>query len=194
MSIGFFDPITPEKEESTTKSFLFNLFEQFGCYLNIELTKLNMKNFAKTVSRFLLCERLSDWAKLGLRVFIGFMMLTHGIAKIEQFDTLKSTFPATMGMSSELSLILIILVEVGCSSLVLLGFMTRLAVLPLMFSMIIAAFFTFSPISLSTAELPLLYLGIYTFILLEGPGRYSADAFFVKTFHLETSSESMEEV
>lgn len=62
-----------------------------------------MKNFAKTVSRFLLCERLSDWAKLGLRVFIGFMMLTHGIAKIEQFDTLKSTFPATMGMSSELS-------------------------------------------------------------------------------------------
>ena len=86
-----------------------------------------MKNFAKTVSRFLLCERLSDWAKLGLRVFIGFMMLTHGIAKIEQFDTLKSTFPATMGMSSELSLILIILVEVGCSSLVLLGFMTRLA-------------------------------------------------------------------
>ena len=125
-----------------------------------------MKNFAKTVSRFLLCERLSDWAKLGLRVFIGFMMLTHGIAKIEQFDTLKSTFPATMGMSSELSLILIILVEVGCSSLVLLGFMTRLAVLPLMFSM----------------------------ILLEGPGRYSADAFFVKTFHLETSSESMEEV
>ena len=81
-----------------------------------------MKNFAKTVSRFLLCERLSDWAKLGLRVFIGFMMLTHGIAKIEQFDTLKSTFPATMGMSSELSLILIILVEVGCSSLVLLGF------------------------------------------------------------------------
>ena len=27
-----------------------------------------MKNFAKTVSRFLLCERLSDWAKLGLRV------------------------------------------------------------------------------------------------------------------------------
>lgn len=153
-----------------------------------------MKNFAKTVSRFLLCERLSDWAKLGLRVFIGFMMLTHGIAKIEQFDTLKSTFPATMGMSSELSLILIILVEVGCSSLVLLGFMTRLAVLPLMFSMIIAAFFTFSPISLSTAELPLLYLGIYTFILLAGSGRYSADAFFVKTFHLETSSESMEEV
>ena len=107
-----------------------------------------MKNFAKTVSRFLLCERLSDWAKLGLRVFIGFMMLTHGIAKIEQFDTLKSTFPATMGMSS----------------------------------------------SLSTAELPMLYLGIYTFILLAGPGRYSADAFFVKTFHLETSSESMEEV
>lgn len=98
------------------------------------------------------------------------------------------------GNSSELSLILIILVEVGCSSLVLLGFMTRLAVLPLMFSMIIAAFFTFSPISLSTAELPMLYLGIYTFILLAGPGRYSADAFFVKTFHLETSSESMEEV
>ena len=54
--------------------------------------------------------------------------------------------------------------------------------------------FTYSPISLSTAELPLLYLGIYTFILLAGPGRYSADAFFVKTFHLETSSESMEEV
>lgn len=143
-----------------------------------------MKNFAKTVSRFLLCERLSDWAKLGLRVFIGFMMLTHGIAKIEQFDTLKSTFPATMGMSSKLSLILIILVEVGCSSLVLLGFMTRLAVLPLMFSMIIAAFFTFSPISLSTAELPMLYLGIYTFILLAGPQRSSKKPNLIILLHI----------
>lgn len=74
------------------------------------------------------------------------------------------------------------------------GIYDKVGGLPLMFSMIIAAFFTFSPISLSTAELPMLYLGIYTFILLAGPGRYSADAFFVKTFHLETSSESMEEV
>lgn len=153
-----------------------------------------MKNFAKTVSRFLLCERLSDWAKLGLRVFIGFMMLTHGIAKIEQFDTLKSTFPATMGMSSELSLILIILVEVGCSSLVLLGFMTRLAVLPLMFSMIIAAFLPFLRLACRRQNYRCFIWEFYTFILLAGPGRYSADAFFVKTFHLETSSESMEEV
>lgn len=77
-------------------------------------------------------------------MFIGFMMLTHGIAKIEQFDTLKSTFPATMGMSSELSLILIILVEVGCSSLVLLGFRNKVGGLPVMFSMIIALFYLFS--------------------------------------------------
>ncbi len=89
----------------------------------------------------MLCERLSDWAKLGLRVFIGFMMLTHGIAKIEQFDTLKSTFPATMGMSSELSLILIILVEGWLFLVGAVGIYARLAVLPLMFSMIIAALF-----------------------------------------------------
>lgn len=44
------------------------------------------------------------------------------------------------------------------------------------------SFFTFSPISLSTAELPMLYLGIYTFILLAGPGRYSADKFLREDF------------
>ncbi len=137
-----------------------------------------MKTSEFPIIRLLLNNGLSDWAKLFLRLFFGIMMLMHGLDKIEQFNVLRHTFPPTMGMSSELSLIAIIAVEFGCSLLVVCGILTRLTVIPLIFAMTIAAFFTVTPVTMATAELPLLYWGGFLTILLLGPGRYSADYLF----------------
>lgn len=135
-----------------------------------------MKN-CNWISCFLSCDKLTDLAVLFLRLFVGFMMLTHGVEKIMNFSSLETSFPDPIGLGGKWSLIMIILCEAGCSVLLILGLFTRLAVLPLMFSMIIAAFFTFPEIKMSTAELPLMYMGIYAALLISGPGKYSADKY-----------------
>ena len=125
--------------------------------------------------RFLLNDRFSDLARLFIRLFIGVMMLTHGVEKISHFSTLAENFPPTLGLNSLMSLVLIILIEVGCSLLLIVGLMTRFAVLPLIAAMTVAAFFTYTPVSLAVAELPMLYLSIYFFLFIAGPGKWSLD-------------------
>ena len=89
---------------------------------------------SKSVSRLtnlLLSSNGSDIALLLLRIFVGIMMLTHGVAKIENFSTLKANFPDPVGLGAGFSLLLITCAEVGCSLLVIVGLVTRLAVIPL---------------------------------------------------------------
>ena len=96
-----------------------------------------------------------DGALLFLRLFIGGMMLSHGWAK--------------------LALLLILFAEVGCSCLLIFGLMTRLAALPLMFGMLMAFFVIHGADPFAVRELPLLYLGVYVFLLWGGAGSYSLD-------------------
>lgn len=122
----------------------------------------------------------SDWkhmngALLFLRLFVGIMMLTHGWAKLSAFTGLSDSFPDPLGVGSTLSLVMILLAEVGCSLLLMLGLITRLATLPLMFGMLMAFFVIHGADPFAVRELPLLYLGIYVALLWTGAGRYSLD-------------------
>ena len=109
-----------------------------------------------------------DGALLFLRLFIGGMMLSHGWAKLASFSTLSATFPDPLGVGSTLSLLLILFAEVGCSCLLIFGLMTRLAALPLMFGMLMAFFVIHGADPFAVRELPLLYLGVYVFLLWGG--------------------------
>lgn len=130
--------------------------------------------------RFLLSERYANLALLLLRLFVGGMMLTHGIAKIQNFAALREGFPDPIGWGVGLSLVMIILVEIGGSLMVIAGLLTRFAVIPLVFAMIMAM--TVHPdTSLSSIELPLLYLGMYVVIFIAGPGKCSIDCLIGKT-------------
>ena len=143
-------------------------------------SSVKSNKFIQMTLTFLLC--CSNAARLFLRLFVGILMLTHGIAKIENFDTLVDTFPDPIGLGT-LTLPLIILVEVGASILVMVGFLTRLALIPLIFSMIVAAFLTFPTFALATSELPLMYLGIFITLLLAGPGKCSIDYLLDKAYN-----------
>ncbi|WP_298064895.1 DoxX family protein [uncultured Rikenella sp.] len=130
--------------------------------------------------RFLLSERYANLALLFLRLFVGGMMLTHGIAKIQNFAALREGFPDPIGWGVGLSLVMIILVEIGGSLMVIAGLLTRFAVIPLVFAMIMAM--TVHPdTSLGSIELPLLYLGMYVVIFIAGPGKCSIDCLIGKT-------------
>ena len=83
----------------------------------------------------------NDLALLIGRIAIGFLMLTHGIPKMQMLSSAApSNFPAVLGMSAELSLILAVSAEVICSILIIVGLGTRLAALPLIITMLVAIF------------------------------------------------------
>ena len=114
-------------------------------------------------------------AILLLRLFVGGMMLTHGMAKLMNFAALSGSFPDPLGIGSAASLTLALLAEAGCSILIMGGFLTRLATLPLIVNMMVAAFVAHGGDPFQVKELAIMYLGIYVVLLLTGAGRFSVD-------------------
>ena len=118
----------------------------------------------------------TDIALLVARIGIGALMLTHGIPKMMMlFSGAPVQFPPVFGMSAELSLSLAVFAEVLCSLFLMAGLATRLAVIPLMVTMLLAAFIIHAADPLSVKEPALYYLLVYTVLLFAGSGKYSLD-------------------
>ncbi|MFG0263190.1 MAG: DoxX family protein [Novipirellula sp. JB048] len=120
-------------------------------------------------------EKWTSTGLLILRVGIGVLMLVHGIAKVKGFGELAEQFPDPIGLGSRLSLILAIGAEVGCSLLLIVGFATRLALLPLVITMSVALFIVHQEDPWKVKELAATFLLVYLSLLVTGPGRFSID-------------------
>ncbi|OFY41743.1 MAG: DoxX family protein [Bacteroidetes bacterium GWF2_40_14] len=114
-------------------------------------------------------------ALLLLRVGIAIMIMTHGWAKIQGFNAFSQAFPDPIGLGSELSLILAIGAEFFAAIFVIAGLLTRLSLIPMAFTMIIAAFVTHAADPFQVREMALLYLLVFVTLFLLGPGKYSLD-------------------
>ena len=85
---------------------------------------------------------LQDLGLLAVRLLAGGMMLTHGIPKIERLlGEGPVKFADPFGLGSEISLVMAIFAEVICAVLIMVGFKIRLATIPLMITMLVAAFY-----------------------------------------------------
>jgi len=103
-------------------------------------------------------------------------MLTHGYPKLMRLlDGKAEGFPDPLGVGSLISLLLAIATEVIGSVLIMLGFLTRLATLSLIFTMAVAAFVVHSGDPFSRMEMSLLYLLLYLTLFVFGPGKYAID-------------------
>lgn len=110
-----------------------------------------------------------------LRVAVGCFMLVHGWQKLTGFSEMADTFPDPIGMGSRLSLILAIGAEFGCSLLIIIGLGTRLAAIPLAFTMVVALFIVHGADPWQTKELAAVYLAVYAVLILTGAGKLSLD-------------------
>ena len=93
----------------------------------------------------LFSTRYSDnglqFALLLLRLALGGLMLAHGWDKLLHFAERSQRFYDPFHIGSGLSLALVVFAEVFCAALVLLGFLTRLACVPLVIDMGVALYF-----------------------------------------------------
>jgi putative oxidoreductase len=139
----------------------------------------------------------SVFASLGLlilRLGVGGLLAVHGWSKLQMvLGGQLDKFADPIGLGSAASLILVTVAEFGCAILVMLGLATRLAAIPPVVAMAVAAFIVHAkdPWSLEQAarqvvngmfmsgpakEGALLYLIPFLTLVFTGAGRISFDA------------------
>lgn len=110
-----------------------------------------------------------------LRIGFGGIMLTHGIPKLLKMLSGDFSFGDPIGIGEPASLVLAVLGEFLFPILVIVGFKTRLAAIPVIITMAVAAFIIHGADPFGTKEMAILYLIAFTAIALLGAGKYSVD-------------------
>ncbi len=131
----------------------------------------------------------SNLSRLFLRLFAGVMFLQLCVRQMLHFNELVPTFQGLWGLSPEVTMSLLLVVELLCSMLIILGLLTRLAVIFPMIIMFIAErvilssqgpvadqLFNFEP------GYPVMFIGVFIYFLLAGPGKISLD--YVISVHI----------
>jgi len=123
---------------------------------------------------------INSWTQalglLILRVSFGTAMLAgHGLDKLLRYKDHSKSFPSLIGLGGTLELSLAIFAEFFCAVLLILGIGTRLAVIPLMITMLVALTMYHAQDPWGKKELAALYLSAFTVILICGGGGFSLD-------------------
>ncbi len=124
----------------------------------------------------------SNLSRLFLRLFTGVMFLQLCVRQMLHFNELVPTFEGFWGLSPEAAMSVLLVMELLCSTLIILGLLTRIAVLFPMVVMFIAErvimssqgpvadqLFNFEP------GYPVMFIGVFIYMLLAGPGKISLD-------------------
>ncbi len=123
-------------------------------------------------------SKSNDLALLVLRLaFGGIMLYSHGYPKLMQLlGGGEIQFMNFLGLGTPTSLALAVFAEVVCTFLLILGAFTKLATIPLIITMLVAAFYANAGNPFGDREMSLLYLFAYVALLFSGAGWYSVDA------------------
>lgn len=147
----------------------------------------------------------TNLGRLFLRLFVGIMLMQFGVRQIAHYYEVCDLFPSVLGIPSAASLVIMICIEVICSLFIMCGFLTRFMIVPPFIAMVLAECHLLNDYVADAAYLldwqqqgylPVMFLGIYFFLLLVGPGKISVDYFLsLHIIHMENKSEGeLEEV
>lgn len=149
----------------------------------------------------------SNLARLFIRLFVGVMFMQFGIRHLVNYSILCHSFPTFLNFSPEATLITMIVIEIICSLFIMVGFLTRLSTLPPICSMIAAEYYILHDMvpnlpaygldSIDPGYLPIMFIGIYIYLLLAGPGKISLDYFislYIITQKGKYEEEELDEV
>ncbi len=121
-----------------------------------------------------------DLGLLFLRASFGLLLAGHGVGKVQDLIAGDTSFPDPLGIGPLPSLILTAFAEFLCSLAVVVGFKTRLAAVPPVIAMLVAAFVFHAADDWGHKEHPVLFACGFLAVILTGAGRYSLDAKLAK--------------
>ena len=141
-----------------------------------------MTGFFKNLFLYSAGHTYSNLSRLFLRLFTGIMFLQLCVRQMLNFDAIVPTFDGILGLSPEASMTLLVSIELLCAVCIMLGFLTRLAVLFPLCLMLFAENLVMSSPNTATDQFfnfqpgyPLMFIGIFIHMLLAGPGKISLD-------------------
>ena len=118
---------------------------------------------------------------LFVRIAVAAMMLTHGWPKLlKLLEGGDITFGDPIGLGPVFTLVLAVGAEFFCSIFIAVGLGTRLASIPLIITMFVAAFISHGPDPFRQKEMALLYLVLYAILLVVGSRKYSIDYLLIR--------------
>jgi putative oxidoreductase len=121
-------------------------------------------------------ERLTSISLLLLRLGAASLLIFgHGLPKLANATERAGRFADPIGLGPELGFALVVFSEVVCAALVALGFLARLATIPILIFFFVAGMIHHAADPWAKRELPILFFTAFLPILLQGPGRYSID-------------------
>lgn len=113
---------------------------------------------------------------LFLRITAGSAMLfSHGWPKVLGWPIMATLFPDPIGTGSMVAFFLAVLAEVVGSIMIIAGIFTRFAAGIVSFTMAVAFFIVHAGDNFSIRELAYVYLVIFLFLMITGPGKFSVD-------------------
>lgn len=104
-------------------------------------------------------------------------MLTHGVPKISKLFETPIKFSDPIGLGETPSLILTLIGEVIAPIFIIIGFKTKIASVPAIITMFVAAFIIHLSDPIGKKEKAILYLMCFVVLFLTGAGKYSIDSF-----------------
>jgi len=122
----------------------------------------------------------TDLASFLLRLVFGGLMIYHGYSKLSAYEQMVPMFPDLIGIGSKLSLILAIFAEFICGIFIVFGFITRLSVIPIFITMIVAYFLAHGQDAFQVKELAFSFLLLSLVVFTLGSGKYSIDSVLFK--------------
>lgn len=121
-----------------------------------------------------------DFSLLLIRIIAGGFMLTHGYPKMLKLLDGNFQFGDPLGIGVELSLVLAVFAEIVCAFFILIGILPRLSAVPLIITMVVAAFIAHGDDPFNIRETSLIYLLLYFVIFVLGAGKYSIQGLIKK--------------
>ena len=110
-----------------------------------------------------------------LRVGASVLMLTHGYGKFLKLFTDPTDFGDPIGLGPTISLILAVIGEFIAPLMIIIGYKTKLAAIPALITMLVAAFVVHASDPIGTKEKALFYAVCFLAIAFTGAGKYSID-------------------
>ena len=129
-----------------------------------------------------------------IRLGIGGYMLTHGWGKLQMLMAGNADqFADPLGIGPTVSLIMVVFAELVCAALVMAGALTRLACVPLVVTMLVAAFVAHGSdpwtmaegrrlfvadeaASWASKQPALMYMFVFLGLIFTGAGRFAVDS------------------